>query len=292
MLEDFHSFRLREYHAHLFLRKYFRRQVALPIDHGSWIFLLSPLLIGLVAGGTWNMGSYFIILIAFAAFLIRQPITTIIKIASKRRLKTDLPAAIFWTIIYAVFLLVGAMVFISLGYAALIFLAIPALPIFAWHLYLVSKRSERRQTGVEVLGSGVLALSAPAAYWVGKGHYAPVGWWLFLLAWLQSAASIVYAYLRLEQRVLKNKPGVRDQIKMGSRALLFTTFNFIAVIVLSFESIVPSLLPIPYALQWLETIWGCFKPAMGWKPARIGMRQLIVSILFTVFFILAWNNPW
>jgi hypothetical protein len=44
----------------------------------------------------------------------------------------------------------------------------------------------------------------------------------------------------------------------------------------------------PYLLQWGETIWGTLNPAIGWKPTKIGMRQLIVSSLFTVLFILAW----
>jgi hypothetical protein len=31
------------------------------------------------------------------------------------------------------------------------------------------------------------------------------------------------------------------------------------------------------------------QPAIGWKPTRIGVRQLIVSVLFTLLFILAWG---
>ena len=261
------------------MKKYFRRQIALPNDHGSWIFLLSPLLIGLTAGESWSFASFFLIMAAFSAFLIRQPITTAVKITSKRRPKTDLPAAFFWIITYGAILMMALAGLMILGHAVLILLAIPAIPIFAWHLYLVSKRSERRQAGVEILGSGVLALSSPAAYWVGVGNYAPVGWWLFILTWLQSAASIVYAYLRLEQRELPKKPDLKTQLEMGKRALLYTTFNFLAVSVLSIGSFLPPLLPIPFAFQWAETIWGCFTPAIGWKPTRIGIRQLIVSVI-------------
>ena len=48
------------------------------------------------------------------------------------------------------------------------------------------------------------------------------------------------------------------------------------------------MLAIPYALQWGETIWGTIKPAVGMRPTAIGLRQLIVSSLFTVLFILTW----
>jgi hypothetical protein len=48
------------------------------------------------------------------------------------------------------------------------------------------------------------------------------------------------------------------------------------------------LLILPYGLQWLETFYGALTPAIGQKPVRIGLRQLIVSSLFTLLFILTW----
>jgi hypothetical protein len=53
---------------------------------------------------------------------------------------------------------------------------------------------------------------------------------------------------------------------------------------------VPALLPAPYALQWLETIWGTLNPAVRARPVAIGVRQLIISTLFTILFILIWND--
>jgi phosphatidylglycerophosphate synthase len=154
---------------------------------------------------------------------------------------------------------------------------------------LVSRRAERRQIGVEIVGSGTLALAAPAAYWVGVGWPDPVGWWLFLLTWFQSAASIVYAYARLEQRELPTLPDRHERIKIGRRSLLYTTFNFLAVGLLSLLSFFPLYLPVPYLLQLSETVYGTLvRPAIGYKPTRIGIRQLVVSTLFTILFILTW----
>jgi hypothetical protein len=165
------------------------------------------------------------------------------------------------------------------GFGYVLYLALPGIPVFIWHLYLISRRAERRQVGVEIVGSGVLALNAPAAYWVGIGSPNPVGWWLFLLTWLQSAASIVHAYLRLQQRELDYIPDLPTRLRMGRRALLYTSFNLF----------LPPLLPIPYSIQWLESLWGIFNPAINVKPTRIGIRQLIVSTVFTIAFIFTWN---
>jgi hypothetical protein len=272
-----------------FTGRYFKRHIALPTDHGSWVFILSPLLIGLFAGGSWTTASLHLVIGAMAAFLIRQPVTTAIKVYSKRRSRNDLPAAWLWMVVYGVIALLALAGLILEGYAYLLILALPGIPVFIWHLVLVSRRAERRQAGIEVVGSGVLALAAPAAYWVGVGNPDPIGWWLFLLTWFQSAASIVYAYLRLEQRELKSIPDRSTQLLMARRALLYTTFNFVAVLVLSLSGVLPILLFLPYALQWLESLWGATHPAVGVKPTRIGIRQLIVSILFTILFIITWN---
>ena len=276
-------------------KRFFNRQIALPQDHGSWVFILSPLLIGIFAGGTFTYATFSLIVAAMAAFLLRQPMAVMVKAYSGRRPRTDLPAARLWFGVYGVvaFLALAELFYLGQGYIAL--LAVPGIPVFAWHLWLVSKRSERRQAGVELIATGVLSLAAPAAYWVGIGRYDPLGWWLWGLAWAQNAASIVHAYLRLEQRERSSEAAPTSsqersvKWRMGRRAFLYTSFNLAASIVLGWTEILPQWIFIPFLLQWMETVWGIENPATGWKPTRIGIRQLIVSTLWTVLFILTWR---
>ncbi len=277
-------------------RTFFRKQIFLPQDHGSWVFILSPLFIGLFAGGSFTLASLSLVIAAMAAFLLRQPVTMAIKVYSGRRPKSDLPAARFWMMAYGVVIMVALFGLIRDGFVYLLALAIPGAPVFAWHLWLVSKREERRQVNVELIATGVLSLAAPAACWVGVGHYDAAGWWLWILVWFQTAASIVYAYLRLEQREYSEEylrqaqvPARRELWKMGWRAFAYTTFNLVATLALGLTSILPRLLFIPYLVQWSETLWGIFHPAAKWKPTRIGIRQLIVSTLWTLTFIITWR---
>ncbi|HLO29955.1 MAG TPA: YwiC-like family protein [Anaerolineales bacterium] len=268
---------------------YFRKQIFLPQDHGSWVFIFSPLLVGLFAGGKFTGTSLSLVIASVAAFLIRQPFTIAVKVYSTRRAKSDLPAARFWILVYGIIILGALIGLIRAGFGYVLLLAIPGAPVFAWHLWLVSKREERRQVNVEIIATGVLSLAAPAAYWVGVGRYDPAGWWLWILVWLQTAASIVYAYLRLEQRELAVVPGRRERWKMGFRAALYTSFNLLLTLILGLVSILPRFVFIPYLVQWGETIWGIFRPAIKWKPTRIGIRQLIVSALWTLLFIITWR---
>jgi O-antigen/teichoic acid export membrane protein len=268
---------------------YFRKQVFLPQDHGSWVFIFSPLLVGLFAGKNFGVASAFLVLAAVAAFLLRQPVTMAVKAYSGRRGRSDLPAARFWIVLYGMIILSALVGLIWMGFAYVLLLAVPGAPVFAWHLWLVSKREERRQVNVELIATGVLALAAPAAFWVGIGRYDPLGWWLWVLAWFQNAASIVYAYLRLEQREWKEVPTTSELWRAGWRAFAYTTFNLATSLGLSVVSVLPRFIFLPYLVQWLETVWGILHPAVRWKPVRIGIRQLIVSILWTILFIATWR---
>jgi len=272
------------------MQDYFKKQIALPQDHGSWVFIFSPLLIGIFAGGRFNLSTFNLILAAMSAFLIRQPMTVIVKAYSGRRPKSDLAAARFWVLIYGSIAALALLGLILQNFSFLLILAVPGIPVFAWHLWLVSQRAERKQAGIEVIATGVLSLVGPAAYWVGVGRYDPLGWWLFLWGWLQSAASIVYAYLRLEQRELKQDQAAvmsgSEKWALGKRAFLYTSFNLGTSLILGWANWIPQFIFIPFLVQWLETIWGITHPAAGWKPVRIGVRQTIVSMLWTILFII------
>lgn len=275
------------------MEQYLKKQIVLPQDHGSWVFIFSPLLVGIFAGGSFTYATFNLIVAALSAFMIRQPVTAAVKAYSGRRPKTDLIPARFWLLIYGGIAALALLGLILEGFGYILFLAIPGAPVFAWHLWLVSQRSERKQAGIEVIATGVLSLVAPAAYWIGIREYDPLGWWLWGFTWLQSAASIVYAYLRLDQRDLKqDRASVMSRgewWRMGIRALAYTSFNLVVSCSLGLLNLVPRFIFIAFLAQWLETIWGITHPAVGWKPAKIGIRQLVVSILWTVLFIIFWR---
>lgn len=267
----------------------FNKQIAIPSDHGSWIFIITPLLIGFFAAQNWTPANIYLILAAGAAFLIRQPVLMMVKSYSGRRSRKDLPAARFWFLFYGLIGLTGLYNLFQLGHGYILWLALPGVIVFGWHLYLVRRREERHRIGVDILAGGALSLAAPAAYWVSVGSPDPNGWWLWGLTWFQTAASIVYAFLRLEQRNLKRSPTQEEKWKMGRRALLYSGFNLVIVLMASGFEWLPKWVWLAYGVQLIETLWGIQFPAVGVKPTRIGIRQLIISSLFTIVFIITWQ---
>lgn len=137
------------------MKNYFKKQIALPQDHGSWVFVLSPLLIGIFAGKHYSFATLCLIIATMSAFILRQPMTVMIKVFSGRRPKTDLPAAWFWVLVYGAIATATLIGLILSGFGYLIHLDVPGAIVFAWYLSLVSRRAERRQAGVGVIATGV-----------------------------------------------------------------------------------------------------------------------------------------
>ncbi|MCJ7511815.1 MAG: YwiC-like family protein [Anaerolineales bacterium] len=261
----------------------FRKHYALPSEHGSWIWWIGPFLIGTAAAGALQQGLLLLFVTAFAAFLSRQPITLLVKVASRRRPESDRAPAWFWTAVYGSVVALGLAGLVRLGFGGLLLLlAIPATIVFVWHLWLVSRREERGQMGIELVGAGVLALTAPAAYWVSGGVDGRTPWLLWLLCWLQSAASIVLVYLRLDQRRWPAVPPPAECWRAGRRALAYHLFNVLAAVLLVAWRVVPGLVPVAFAIMLADAVDGILRPGVGARPTTIGLRQLGASLLFVI----------
>jgi hypothetical protein len=274
--------------SNLTFSHYFRKIYALPSEHGAWIWWIGPFLLGTVAGGNPKPASLFLFFAALLAFLSRQPTTLLVKVISNRRTSKDLRPSLFWMVLYGALALAITATLVQLGYSRLLLLAIPGIPVFLWQLWLVRIREERGQQGIELVGSGVLAMAAPAAYWVAGGGDPVEAWVLWGLSWLQSAASIVYVYLRLRQRKLDEAPQQGERWRMGSRTLVYHSFNFILSVVLGLMRVAPLGISLAFGLVLLDAIEGVARPPVGLKPTAIGLRQLGFSSLFFVVMSVAY----
>jgi hypothetical protein len=270
------------------LKSLFRRSVAWPSDHGSWVFITSPLVIGLAVGGRITVPSLYLVIAVLGGFLVRQPITTCIKVLSDRRPRSHLAAGVFWTATYSIVGLVHVLGLVLRGFGYLLYLAIPGMLVFVWYLTLVAQRKERR-LAVEVLAAGVLALGAPAGLWAGIGHTDPIGWLLWLLIWAQGIASILHVYVKLGHRKLGRTPTRSEALVLSRSALAVGIVNALAVACLGQMNLVAGWLFLPFLVQIIETIWATASPRPGARAVAIGFRQLVVTGLFTVMFIFIWN---
>jgi hypothetical protein len=262
------------------LHRFFRKQYALPAEHGAWIWFLGPYALGVAAGGRLSLPLLWLLLAGLFGFLLRQPVAILVKVHAGRRDRRQLAPAVLWSVVYGSLALVSSLPLILAGYAQLLGLAVPGLMVFGWHLWLIKRRSERHRPGVEVVAAGVLALLAPAAYWVAGGSAIPVATGLWAISWLQAAASIVLIHLRLDQRSWLAGLGRNELLARGRRALAYHAFNLIVAAGSRLFFDVPAWVLAGFGLMLLDCIDAVFRPARGRPPRRIGLRQTVMSSAF------------
>lgn len=266
--------------------RFFRRHYILPGEHGAWIWLLGPLIVGAVAGQEPGPAFLWVALAALAGFMIRQPLTIVVKVLAGRRASGQLAPAAVWTGVYALSLALAAAGLIRTGQAKLLVLGIVAAPVTAWHLWLVAQRSDRRRPGVEIVAAGVLALGAPAAYWTNQGRSDVVAWTLWLLVWLQAAASIVQVHFRLSRRWSQDRlVRVNPWRVLGYHAVA----ALVAAVAVSFE-LAPSLTAVAFSVPLLDGLMVIARPEAQSAPRSVGLRQLAVSSAFVLLMALGYGS--
>ncbi len=267
-----------------------RKHIALPQQHGSWALWLGPYAAGLGVAGALRPGLLWLTLASLGAFLALQPLTILVKVLAGRRARGDLVPAVLWLALYALLAAGGALGLALSGDGTILWLGLAALPVLIWQMALVARRAERGQMGVELVGAGALALAAPAGFWAGSGTASPVGWWLFLLCWLQSAGAIVYIYLRLEHRRMRAAPPWPERWRLARRSNLYNTANLLIVAGLAAAGLVPPAALLPFAALLLEALYGgLLRPGAGAKPVALGIRQMIITFTASALLILAYR---
>ena len=262
-----------------------RWRLAIPQDHGSWVFLLTPLVVGLAAIPRVTLAVGAVVLGAFAGFLIRQPAAVLVKAWAGRRGQADLAPAAAWAAVYAVLGLVAVAVLVAQGAADVLWLGVPAVPVFGWQLRLVARREERRQELLEVLAAVVLGAVAPALLRAASGTWDPSGWVIWALVATQSGASITHAYLRLAQReaVRRRAPSPSPAV-----AMRWTTGNIVLAAACATAGVAPAVVVLPFVVQWAETLRWAVGAVSDQTPSAIGRRQFVVSTVVTVLLAACW----
>jgi hypothetical protein len=265
-----------------------RKHIALPQQHGSWALWLGPYAVGLGVAGQFVPDLLWLTLAGLGGFLALQPLTILTKILAGRRPRADLRPALFWLSLYGVAALAGALGLAAGGHGFVVLLALAGLPVLAWQMWLVARRSERGQMGVELVGAGALALAAPAAHWVSTGSTGVTGWWLWLLCWLQSVGAIVYVYLRLAHRRLPAVPDWPERLRLARRSTLYNVGNLVIVAALAAFGAAPWQTLLPFGAMLIEALYGgLLRPAVGARPVTLGVRQMLITFINSALLILA-----
>jgi hypothetical protein len=265
-----------------------KRYYAIPNEHGIWVLWLGPFLAGWGVAAQSSLALLWTFLAILFAFMAHHPLIILVRSLSGLRSRDDVRPSTIWTAQYLTVSAVFALLLALAGQALILLLVLPALVLLVWHLKLVARREER-QMPVELVGSGILALAAPAAHIAATGTWTITALWLLLLTWLYSMVSIVYVYLRLRQRQLDDEPDLPDRLVMGRPAMRMAAAALLLVCIGTIMRQLPRFAPLPFLVTQIHVIWGTINPAIGMKPHRVGITQVIATGIFTALLIIAFR---
>jgi hypothetical protein len=269
--------------------RFLRKKYVLPSEHGSWVWWTGPFLVGLAAGGSPHGGVVALFVAALAAFLLHQPAAVAVKALVGRYPRTDLRPALTWLVILSVVGATAVPCLLAHDEARALVYVVPGAVLFAWHLRLLARREERRHVGMALVSGGALAFAAPAAYVVAGGADALTPWVLWLQCAVHTAASIATVYLRLDQRAWKARPGPAAEAAAGRPTLFAHATALATTAVLVAVGRAPVLTLVPFVLAAADGVAAVRRPALGMRPARVGVHQLVVDVAFALLLAVAWS---
>jgi len=172
------------------VRKVGLRKVALPTEHGSWGFLIEPLVGAMAIAFSW--AAVFVGLAFIGAFLARRPFQ-VLALQGLNRVPVN-KAALKFLAAYSLISLIGIAGLIATSHSGLFPLFLAA-PIAAFQLY-VETTQRGRQLTAELAGSLIMPSSAAAIILAGGGTsiWAGAIWFLFVARFIPS---IIYVRNRL-----------------------------------------------------------------------------------------------
>lgn len=247
------------------------QSVALPTEHGGWGFISEPVVLGLLLAP--SLGGLALGIVAFAAFLLHQPLKIVLKDTRAGRSVPRTEAAWRFVTIYGGTLAVaGAIALLVMpSWAVLVPLALSA-PLIAVQLWQDSQ-NQGRSLLAEVAGAMATGAFASSIVMMRRWEMIPaLALWLALAA--RGATSVLYVRSRL--RLERGKPAMRG-------ATLATHVAGLAILAVAAASaLLPWTAPAAMGILTVRAAVGLSSIRKPRPPKVVGMLEMVYGLGFAV----------
>ena len=247
------------------------QSVALPTEHGGWGLISEPVVLGLLLAPGW--GGLALGIVAFASFLLHQPLKIVLKDTRARRKVPRTAAAWRFVIIYGGTLAVAGIAALLLmpSWAALVPLAL-SVPLIAVQLWQDSQ-NQSRSLLAEVAGAMATGAFASSIVMMRGWEMTPaLGLWLALA--VRGVTSVLYVRSRL--RLERGQPAMRG-VALASHAVgLAVIFGAAAAAYLPWTA------PAAMAVLTARAALGLSSLRKPRPPKVIGMLEMVYGLGFAL----------
>lgn len=252
------------------VRTFKLRQIAIPVEHGGWSFLLEPLIAGVAVA--FSVGGLWIAVMTIGVFLCRQPLKVLIVDRMGMKDPDRARVAIAFLVVYASIFTVGiiGMLVVS-GWWPLLPFALVS-PLIGYQIFNdVSRRG--RQLSPELCGAVSISASI-AAIAIAGGQPWSVGGALWTVFVLRSAPSILYVRNRL--LLEKGKNHSRTIPTLAHITALAMTCG------LSYFGLIPVLTIFAMVVLLARSVTGLKPGRRKLRAMQIGMLEIAYGVITVV----------
>jgi len=252
-------------------RRFFRKHLIMPTEHGSWSWLLVPFGVGTAIVGRFDAPIFLMLIAGLATFLMRQPATVWMRARRGKARSADGPAAATWATALALVATTCAAALVVLNRGDFLWLALPLLPVFV--LYLLAARRGRaglRSLGMELSGAAALAMMAPAAMVAGHAGFTGQEWPVWGVLGTQNVLGALYVRLRIHDT--HSRPINRWGILWSHLA------GMAFILILALLDSAAFLVAIPFAVFLARAIWAASASHPVANVKRFGFSEMGIEI--------------
>jgi hypothetical protein len=254
----------------------------IPKEHGAWVMLYAPLIVAVLLLGRFELNILLYLIAVTAAFLAHEPIATLARLRPSQpasREKSRL--ARIWLTIY-VAVTASALVLLLVYYERWHLLTIGAVlfVLMSLHIYLTSKRVERKFIG-EFLGVLSLTVTAPAAYYVAQGKFDKHSLLLWALNLLYFTSAIFYVKMRVSRCVKK-----RDTNFLTWQCAFYHAALIVGIGIAAWFGWFSAFVILAFVPITLRAFLGMMVEERRLNLKRIGIAEISYTLIFVVFLVL------
>jgi hypothetical protein len=260
-----------------------RSTLMLPREHGAWAMLYVPFALGVAVASRVSLPVLLLLGATTALFISRESLLVWWRARHhRRRTPRSEQASRFFLVYFAVAGTSGAPLIMVYKLHWLLPLALIGLLLFAVNGKQATK-FEDRTIQSEVVAIVGLTMTAAAAYYVARGQWHQTALWLWALAAAYFASSVFYVKLRVVGLHAKQ---AADRERARWQCAGYHSFLLVSLLSLALTRSLPLFALIAFAPVLARTCWGLLKPSRTLNLKRIGIAEIVYSIIFLIFITL------
>ncbi|MBI3297236.1 MAG: YwiC-like family protein [Elusimicrobia bacterium] len=250
----------------------------LPREHGSWVMLLVPPVLGWAAAGGGPAGAAALFALGTAgAFLLRTPLGVLLESPGH-------PAARRWVLSCAAAAAAGFGGLAALyGRWGLLLMVPPDGGALA-----VALRNQRRRRAMseanELVGIAGLSLGAPAAWYAASGAWEPGAAWLWALCALFFSGPVFHVKMLVSRRAASARGAPVEAARRadGARRLSLAYHGAAAAAVAAAAAggAVPAGALLPFGASAAKSAWWAARQGPGLELKKVGWQEVGWTALF------------